>query len=405
MTPEGFSALGLAEPLLRALRAVGYETPTPIQAKAIPAVLGGRDLIALAQTGSGKTAAFALPLLQRLSAHDQARRPRRTHALVLAPTRELAIQIAASLSEYGRHLHLRHAAVVGGVSQRQQVAALARGVDILVATPGRLLDLLAQGHVSLDAVTHLVLDEADRMLDMGFIPAVRRIVTRLPAKRQNLMFSATMPAAVERLARELLDTPVRIDVTPKNLTVAQVTQCVHHVDGLKKPALLAELLAAPEFSRVLVFARTKHGANRIAKQLGRIGVSVDALHGNKSQGARQRALEGFRKGRSRVLVATDIAARGIDVDGISHVINFELPNLPETYVHRIGRTARAGAGGVAVSFCDPTERAYLRDIEGLTGLPMEIVGAPPSGVPSAKSSGKPQRTRRRRRRGARSLAA
>jgi ATP-dependent RNA helicase RhlE len=398
MSVPTFSALGLAEPLLRALEAEGYLQPTPIQAQAIPAVLSGRDLIAIAQTGTGKTAAFALPLLQRLAHERPRRRPGHASALILAPTRELAVQIAESFAAYGRHLGLRQAAIVGGVSQRPQAKALAGGVDLLVATPGRLLDLMSQNLLALGAVRHLVLDEADRMLDMGFIPDVRRIAAKLPAERQSLMFSATMPAAVERLARDLLRAPVKIDVSPRSVTVEQVTQRVHHVPSAGKAALLARMLAAPELSRVLVFTRTKHGANRVAQQLGKAGIAADALHGNKSQGARQRALESFRRGKARVLVATDIAARGIDVDGVSHVINYELPNVPESYVHRIGRTARAGAGGAAVSFCDPSELGCLRDIEKLTGRRLEVVGEAPSATARPASRPKPQRPPRPQRR-------
>jgi ATP-dependent RNA helicase RhlE len=396
MTFPAFAELGLAEPLLRALAGAGYTRPTPIQTRAIPAVLAGRDLIAIAQTGTGKTAAFALPILDRLHRERPQRRPRQASALMLAPTRELAIQIAQCVTDYGRYLELKHATVVGGVPQRPQVKALARGVDVLVATPGRLLDLVAQGQVSLGKVRYLVLDEADRMLDMGFIPDIRRIVALLPENRQGLLFSATMPPPVERLGRDHLRAPMRIDVAPQAITVDKVTQQVHHVASTDKMALLTRLLAAPELSRVIVFTRTKHGANRVAKQLGKAGIAVDALHGNKSQGARQRALERFRDGRARVLVATDIAARGIDVDEVSHVINFELPNLPESYVHRIGRTARAGAAGTAVSFCDVAESTYLNDIERLTGLPLQVVGKAPSAMPGATASRKSGRQRRRR---------
>jgi ATP-dependent RNA helicase RhlE len=366
LTDKSFAELGVAQPRLRALEAEHYHIPTPIQARAIPALLDGKDMLGIAQTGTGKTAAFALPLLQHLAADRQAAGPRRTRVLVLAPTRELAIQISDSFRTYGRHLGLRHTVVLGGVGQQPQVKALARGVDTLVATPGRLLDLLEQGHVRLDRTTYLVLDEADRMLDMGFIRDVRKIVAALPAERQSLLFSATMPAEVGRLAAEMLREPVRVEVTPNVVTVDKVEQRVLFVEAREKRAVLTQLLRDPAFSRVLVFTRTKHGANRVSADLDKAGIDAAAIHGNKSQQARQRALEGFRAGHTRVLVATDIAARGIDVDGVTHVINYELPNEPESYVHRIGRTARAGASGVALSFCDASERSYRRGIERLT---------------------------------------
>jgi ATP-dependent RNA helicase RhlE len=388
--------------------------PTPIQARAIPELLSGRDVLGIAQTGTGKTAAFALPILHQLSprrGNDGRRGPR---ALILAPTRELAIQIGDEFGAYGTHLHLRRAVIIGGVSQKSQVAALVRGVDILIATPGRLLDLMGQRRVGLEAVEFLVLDEADRMLDMGFVRDVRKIVAALPRTRQSLLFSATMPGEVARLSGEILAQPVRIEVTPQATPIERLEQRVYHVDGAGKRALLASLLADPAMSRVLVFARTKHRANRVAQHLGKCGVAAEAIHGNKSQGARQRALKRFRDGEARVLVATDIAARGIDVDGVSHVINFELPNQPESYVHRIGRTARAGAGGVAVSFCDPTERQYLSDIERLIRGRLTVIGegpaeaAPDGRVKTRHTRGRPgatgaviggprARTRRRRR--------
>jgi len=373
MTTPSFSDLGLIEPLRRALLTENYLEPTPIQARAIPALLAGGDLLGIAQTGTGKTAAFALPILQRLAGSRVPPGPRGVNVLILAPTRELAIQIDESFRTYGRHLKLRHAVVVGGVGLRPQIAALARGVDILVATPGRLLDHLNQRHVQLGNVSCLVLDEADRMLDMGFIRDVRKIMAALPKQRQSLLFSATMPAEVEKLAGQILHQPTRVEVTPKALTVDRVVQRVLFVDAARKTGLLGRLLMDAEMKRVLVFTRTKHRANRVAEQLEKAGVAVDAIHGNKAQGARQRALDRFRTGAARVLVATDIAARGIDVDGVTHVINFELPNEPESYVHRIGRTARAGAAGIALSFCDPSERAFLRDIERLTRRPMEVV--------------------------------
>ncbi|WGF90072.1 DEAD/DEAH box helicase [Marinivivus vitaminiproducens] len=392
MTTTSFSDLGVAEPLLRALRTENYETPTPIQAQAIPLLLAGHDVLGIAQTGTGKTAAFCLPLLQLIAENRRHPGPRGVGALILAPTRELAVQIGEGLRTYGRHMGLRHTIVLGGVGQNPQVRAIARGIDIVVATPGRLLDLVNQGHVRLDAVTKLVLDEADRMLDMGFIHDVRKIAALLPKERQTLLFSATMPKPVERLAAELLRAPQRIEVTPTASTVERIDQQVFFVESREKRALLAELMADAGLERVIVFTRTKHGADRVAEQLGKGGVAAEALHGNKSQNARQRALEKFRTGGARVLVATDIAARGIDVDDVTHVINYELPNEPESYVHRVGRTARAGAAGVAFSFCDPTEQAYLRSIERLTKRPLTIARGTPG--PVARSApargGKPR---------------
>ena len=360
-----FTDLGLCAPILKALDSEGYTSPTPIQAQAIASILAGRDLLGIAQTGTGKTAAFALPILQRLA--DQRRRPpqRGCRVLVLSPTRELASQIAESFRTYGRNLHLSTAAVYGGVAPGPQIRALGLGVDVLVATPGRLLDHLNQRAVRLDGVEVFVLDEADRMLDMGFIRDIRRIVPALPAIRQNLFFSATMPREIDTLAADLLKQPVRVAVTPVASTVDKVEQRVIFVETMQKRDLLAELLREPALERTLIFTRTKHGADRVVRHLVGIGIDAAAIHGNKSQGQRERALAAFQTGRSRVLVATDIAARGIDVEGITHVINFDLPNIPESYVHRIGRTARAGAGGSAISFCDATERPYLRDIERL----------------------------------------
>jgi ATP-dependent RNA helicase RhlE len=377
---NSFQDLPLVEPLHRALAEEGYAVPTPIQAQAIPLLLAGRDLLGIAQTGTGKTAAFALPILQRLAAAGDATgkaafERRTARCLVLTPTRELAIQIGDSFRAYGRHLGLRSTVIFGGVGQNPQVATMARGVHILVATPGRLLDLIGQGHVRLDRVEIAVLDEADRMLDMGFIHDVKKIVARLPARRQTLLFSATMPADIARLAAGILRDPARIEVTPAASTVERAEQRVMFVERGDKRDLLCAMLKDRALARVLVFTRTKHGANKVAEQLGRAGYRADAIHGNKSQGARQRALEGFRAGHVRVLVATDIAARGIDIDGITHVVNYELPNVPETYVHRIGRTARAGAGGAAISLCDGEERAYLRDIERLIGRKVQVVDA------------------------------
>ena len=374
MKNETFAALGLAEPLLRALTARNHTQPTPIQAQAIPALLEGRDMLGIAQTGTGKTGAFVLPILQALSSRPNHAKGRSPRALILAPTRELAIQIGDELKAYGKRLPLRHSVIFGGVGQKPQTDALARGLDILVATPGRLLDLLQQGYLRLDAITHLVLDEADRMLDMGFVRDVRKIVAALPARRQSLLFSATMPAEVARLAGELLNHPLRVEVTPQSKPVERIDQSVYHVAAGGKMALLASILADPAYARVIVFSRTKHRANRVAEQLQKRGIAAEAIHGNKSQSARQRALACFRSGQVRVLVATDIAARGIDVEGVTHVVNFELPNEPESYVHRIGRTARAGASGTALAFCDPAERSYLRDIERLIGRRLTVIG-------------------------------
>jgi ATP-dependent RNA helicase RhlE len=373
VTNSTFASLGLAEPLLRALASELYTTPTPIQVRAIPALLAGRDLLGIAQTGTGKTAAFGLPLLQRLAEHKARADHRGTRALILAPTRELALQIDLSLKTYGRHLGFRHAVVLGGVNQNPQVNAMKQGVDILVATPGRLLDLVQQQHVRLDGVTALVVDEADRMLDMGFIKDVRRIVAMLPKKRQSMLFSATMPDDVARLVGDMLQQPERVEVSPPTKTADKIDQRVIHIEQKDKRALLSHLLRDDGMKRVIVFTRTKHVANRVSEHLSRAGFAADAIHGNKSQNARQRALAGFKSGTLRVLVATDIAARGVDVDDITHVVNFELPNEPESYVHRIGRTARAGSAGIAISFCDPSERSYLRDIERLVKRQIAVV--------------------------------
>jgi len=376
-TPVSFTDLGVIEPIRRALEAEGYTTPTPIQTQAIPSLIAGRDLLGIAQTGTGKTAAFAVPIMQRLVGNPARPTPRSVRALILTPTRELAAQIGDSFRTYGRYVGLRHALVFGGVGQKPQVDSIARGVDILVATPGRLLDLLEQRHVKLDTVEVLVLDEADRMLDMGFIRDVKKIIAMTSRKRQSLCFSATMPADVEHLVREILTDPVRIEVTPPATTVERIDQRVYHVDGGNKRALLGEVLKEKSLARVIVFTRTKHGANKVAEHLARTGVVAEAIHGNKSQSARQKALDNFRRGHARVLVATDIAARGIDVDGITHVVNFELPEVPEAYVHRIGRTARAGHDGTALSFCGQDERGLLRDIERKIGRSITVVDTHP----------------------------
>ncbi len=372
-----FQDLNLIDPLLRAVQAEGYDTPTPIQEQAIPHILAGRDLIGCAQTGTGKTAAFALPILQRLIETPPTRSGRYVRVLVLSPTRELSLQIKENFSSYGRHTTQRATVIFGGVGQNPQVEAIRRGVEILVATPGRLLDLMQQGVVRLNTVEVFVLDEADRMLDMGFIHDVKKIIAALPSKRQTLLFSATMPDAIQDLASKMLTNPVRVEVTPQATTVEKIEQSVYFVEKSNKRPLLEHLLDDKAIRRVLVFTRTKHGANKLAEQLERANIQAEAIHGNKSQTARERALTNFKNGRTRVLVATDIAARGIDVDDVTHVINYELPNEPESYVHRIGRTARAGASGIAFSFCDSEERAYLRDIEKLIRMKIAVVDEHP----------------------------
>jgi ATP-dependent RNA helicase RhlE len=360
-----FDGFGLVEPLRLALKTEKYLKPTPIQVQTIPLLAQGKDLLGIAETGSGKTAAFALPILQRLSLQRLPRTPASPHALILAPTRELASQIGQRFGAYGRGLPLRSTVIFGGVSQHHQVKALKAGVDILVATPGRLLDLCNQRLVRLDQVSILVLDEADRMLDMGFIHDVRKIVSLCRRQRQTLLFSATMPAPIAKLAQDILTDPIRVDVAPAKIAVDRIDQRVFFVGAKEKRALLEGLLADRAMDRVLVFTRTKRGADRVCRNLTQSGLAAVALHGNKAQNARVRALDDFRNGRVRILVATDIAARGIDVPNISHVVNYELPNEPESYVHRIGRTARAGAGGAALSFCDHSERPHLQAIERL----------------------------------------
>ncbi len=367
-----FSDLGLAEPILRALATKGYEDPTPIQRQAIPALMEGRDLLGIAQTGTGKTAAFALPSLHRLAAEPIARKPASCRMLVLSPTRELAAQIADNMKGYARNLNLMVDCVFGGVPISKQARRLVAGTDVLVATPGRLLDLIDNRALTLSRVEIFVLDEADQMMDLGFIHALKRVAALLPAKRQSLFFSATMPKSIEDLGRQFIKNPVKVEVAPQATTAERVDQFVTFVNQAEKQALLSlsirALIADKTLDRSLVFARTKHGADRIARHLAAAGIDARAIHGNKSQAQRTAALEAFRQGSCPVLVATDIAARGIDVAGVSHVFNFELPNVAEQYVHRIGRTARAGADGVAISFCAPDEKPYLRDIEKLTGV-------------------------------------
>jgi ATP-dependent RNA helicase RhlE len=377
-----FANLGLAEPLLRALDRERFFQPTPIQASAVPPLLQGRDLLGVAQTGTGKTAAFALPMLQHLAANPTQPHRYATRALILAPTRELALQIEDHLRRLGGDLKQRTVAILGGMSRSMQVQRMRGGVDIVVGTPGRICDLMATGELKLNEVRHFVLDEADRMLDLGFIRDIRRIVAALPVNRQSALFSATMPTDVGKLAETLLRNPVRVEIARAVSGDLPIRQHVHFVDPAAKRALLGRLLADPAMSRVIVFTRTKRGADRVAETLDMGGVQVSAIHGNKSQPARQKALERFRSGRARVLVATDIAARGIDVTGISHVINFDLPAQPEDYVHRIGRTARAGASGVAISFCDAAEHGTLRAIERMTGVTIDVAGgSPPTAQP------------------------
>ncbi|MDO9182023.1 MAG: DEAD/DEAH box helicase [Bacteriovorax sp.] len=376
-SPTTFAELNLIEPLKLALTAAGYTHPTPIQSQAIPSLLEGRDLLGCAQTGTGKTAAFALPILHRLVESNKKALPRHARVLVLTPTRELAIQVNESFLTYAKNLNLKFAVVFGGVGQAPQVKALSQGVDVLVATPGRLMDLIEQGFIKLSSLEVFVLDEADRMLDMGFIHDIKKVLKLLPAKRHNLFFSATMPPDIEKLANSILVNPVRVEVTPVSSTAELISQSVMFVDRENKRPLLKHILQDALLTRVIVFSRTKHGANKIVDYLAIAGIIAEAIHGNKSQSARQRALENFRSGKTRVLIATDIAARGIDIDDISHVINYDLPNESESYVHRIGRTARAGASGVAISFCDSEEKIFLKDIEKLIGKRIPLVDDQP----------------------------
>ncbi len=369
-----FENLNLIEPILKALKSEGYTIPTPVQEQSIPIVLNGQDLLACAQTGTGKTAAFAIPILQLL--HDtktNQRGPKPIRALILTPTRELAIQIDESFASYGKHTGLTHLVVFGGVSQHAQTNALRFGVDILIATPGRLLDLVDQRFINLSNIQMFVLDEADRMLDMGFIHDVKKVITKIPAKRQTLFFSATMPSEISSLAGSILTNPARVEVTPVSSTAEKIEQGVYFVEKNDKRLLLLHLLKDETIRTALVFTRTKHGADKVVKDLNRANIEAEAIHGNKSQSARQRALSLFKNGQIRVLVATDIAARGIDVDDLGHVINYELPNIPETYVHRIGRTGRAGASGIAYSFCDGEEREFLRDINKLITKAIPVI--------------------------------
>ncbi len=392
-----FEQLNLAAPILKALAEEGYTAPSPIQEKAIPPVLEGRDLLGCAQTGTGKTCAFACPMLQTLYGRPVREKIRPIRGLVLTPTRELALQISESFQSYGRHLPIRTTVIFGGVSQVPQVEALKQGVDILVATPGRLNDLIGQGYIDLSKVEIFVLDEADRMLDMGFIHDVKRVIGKLPQKRQTLLFSATMPQEIIKLVETILKNPVKVMVTPVSSTVEIIDQSVYFVDKANKPKLLIHLLQDPAITSALVFTRTKHGADRVARLLQKAGIGAAAIHGDKSQGARQAALSRFKKGEIRVLVATDIAARGIDIDELSHVFNYDLPDVPETYVHRIGRTGRAGAGGTAIAFCNFDEKENLKDIEKLIRKQIPVVEGHPYPMeifePTVKQPPQPRRAR------------
>ncbi len=365
-----FKELNIITPILNAVTEEGYETPTPIQFQAIPHILNGRDLLGCAQTGTGKTAAFAIPMLQILSGNPI--QTKTIRSLILTPTRELATQIDENFRTYGKHLRMKTTTIFGGVPQGRQVAALSRGVDILIATPGRLLDLMQQGYVNLSQIEIFVLDEADRMLDMGFITDIKKIVPKLPAKRQTLFFSATMPDVIQKLCNSLLRNPVEVKVTPVSSTVKKIAQSVYFVDKKNKTDLLVHILNTSAKSRSLVFTTTKHGADKLVKQLTSTGIYAAAIHGNKSQNARQKALSDFRESKLRILVATDIAARGIDIDDLPHVINYDLPNVPETYVHRIGRTGRAGLEGTAISFCDQDAKTDLRNIQKLIGFNVPV---------------------------------
>jgi ATP-dependent RNA helicase RhlE len=389
VTTMSFKNLNVIEPILKALEIQGYETPTPIQQQAIPYLLQGRDLLGCAQTGTGKTAAFAIPIIQNL--YQQKKFKQGIQVLILTPTRELAIQIDESFEAYGKFADCRHTVVFGGVSQVPQVRSLRRGVQVLIATPGRLLDLINQGHIDLRNLDVFVLDEADRMLDMGFIHDVKKVIARIPAKRQTLFFSATMPPEIQKLANVLLTNPAKVEVTPPATTVEKIEQSLYHTNKSDKPKLLLHLIKENSIKTALVFTRTKHGANKVVKFLDSEQVSSAAIHGNKSQTARQKALSDFKNGKLNVLVATDIAARGIDIDELTHVFNFDLPNVAETYVHRIGRTGRAGNTGTAISFCAPDERSDLKDIQKLIAMSIDVVNEHP--YPSVGSSGsdhKPQ---------------
>ena len=400
-----FNEMGIISPILQALQDEGYTQPTPIQEQAIPIILEQRDILGCAQTGTGKTAAFAIPILQLLQAQKDAGNTNTgIKVLILTPTRELAIQIGESFVAYGRHLNVKHVVIFGGVSQFHQVEALKKGIDIVIATPGRLLDLMNQRFVHLNTLSTFVLDEADRMLDMGFVMDVKRIITKIPAKRQTLFFSATMPPIIQQLANSILSNPAMVRVSPLSSTADTIEQTLFYVDKDDKKKLLVHLLQDKAIISALVFTRTKHGANKIAEHLCKSGFDTQAIHGNKSQNARQQALQNFKNGKNRVLVATDIAARGIDIDELSHVINYELPNIPETYVHRIGRTGRAGFSGKAFSFCDMEEKMFLRDIHKVIGKTIPVEKEHPYALPEVtpivttfvKAASQQFRTKKRR---------
>ena len=374
---NNFDELGLAKPILLALKEAGLEAPTPIQVQAIPLMRAGHDIVGIAQTGTGKTAAFLLPILDRIRAGMCRPASKTCHALILAPTRELAAQIQEQIRVLSRHMRVSSTLVVGGVKYPPQIRAMARGIDILVATPGRLIDHMQEGNIRLEGTSIVVLDEADQMLDLGFLPPIKRVLAACAVKRQTVLLSATMPKPIRALADEFLREPREVSVAPQATPIEAIDQHVRHVNAADKPEALIELLKADPVTRGIIFTRTKYGADKLAKKLGQAGLNADAIHGNKTQGQRQRILNAFKTGQTHLLVATDIAARGIDIDDVTHVINFELPNVPESYVHRIGRTARAGRSGVAVSFCDAEERAYLRDIERLVGSAIRTVGPVP----------------------------
>ena len=388
-----FKELNIIEPILKALQHEGYTHPTPIQAQTIPLLLQGKDVLGCAQTGTGKTASFAIPILQLLYQAGPDQGKKKIKALILTPTRELAIQIDESFAAYGKHLGLKHTVIFGGVSQHSQVDRLNRGIDILVATPGRLLDLIQQGFVHLQNIQFFVLDEADRMLDMGFVNDVKKVITKLPKRRHSLFFSATMPPVIQSLADSILFQPSKVEVTPVSSTAETIQQSLYFVSKTDKKRLLIHLLESEKMHSVLVFTRTKHGADRVVKDLDKAGIKAAAIHGNKSQNARQNALNDFKSGKIKVLLATDIASRGIDIDSLSHVINYELPNVPETYVHRIGRTGRAGASGIAFSFCEEEEFGELKDIQKLIGKKIPVVASHPFvlDVTFSEAPSKPQR--------------
>ncbi|MFC1656289.1 DEAD/DEAH box helicase [Patescibacteria group bacterium] len=373
-----FTELNLKSPILRALQEEGYKEPTPVQVQSIPAIMQRRDILGCAQTGTGKTAAFAIPILQILNKEQKFENgPKKVKCLIVTPTRELAIQIGESFEAYGKYLHLRHAVIFGGVKQHFQTKKLQRGVDILIATPGRLLDLMNQKYIDLKDIKIFTLDEADRMLDMGFIHDIKRIIAKLPQKKQSLFFSATMPPTIVNLTNSLLVNPVKVAVAPTSSAAETVQQRIYHVEKKKKINLLIHVMQEKDIKSALVFTRTKHGADKVAKLMNRSGINTQAIHGNKSQNARQAALKNFKEKQTRVLVATDIAARGIDIDDLSHVINYEIPNVPETYVHRIGRTGRAGANGTALSFCEWEEKAYVKDVEKLIKTSIPVIAEHP----------------------------